>query len=52
MQLDYVGASPIRPHGGHDDNDDAVAPKTAKVSKFDKSIELSASDVPPLKFWQ
>ena len=38
MRLDYVGIPPIRPHDDHDDGD-AVIPKTAKVSKIDKSIE-------------
>ena len=37
MQLDYVGTSPIRPHDDHDD-DDAMIPKTAKVSKIYERI--------------
>ena len=48
MQLDYVATSPIRPRDDHDD-DDAVIPKTAKVSKIDKSIEKQKMhSIPPV----
>ena len=49
MQLDYVGASPIRPHDD-DDDDDAVIPQTVKVSKIDKSIENTNSQHSPCPY--